>query len=447
MLTGSFANMKKNKRLLYIYSIFIPLNFAFKAICLNLLQERRGNENKHKSLKYLISSYNLINISLLIIIISSAVSFLFVNFYAYQTTQLHRIEHIHILQFSFTITTSVTSLIISCIKFHKHIQKMLIILLELDALLKIPEIFYKNIVKLIKTLTILFVILYVILTGTDMSSCRFSDQIAVCLIFDATIDYAVFAHLLTAVLYITFIFVVKGRFEMLNNYIMSDKIFNAYSKIMAYEKLGIIYINKANCNTGLLIKEDINEFHASLEQGNCNNHIFIKTFHELEYFKKQKMHYQILRIVHESLCNIVDSINTIFGFQIFLFILTSFTEITSNLYYTVCYAINQANMEFDKVIVLINILIWVIMYFTFLFITTGICNLTVINVNKTIIFLQRLLLIPEIHPGISAEIQLFLQQAINRKVRFTAFDFFTVNFKLMSSIVGGITTLLVMLVQ
>ena len=87
------------------------------------------------------------------------------------------------------------------------------------------------------------------------------------------------------------------------------------------------------------------------------------------------------------------------------------------------------------------------MYFAFLFLTTGICNLTIIQVNKTIIFLQRLLLIPDIHPATADEIQLFLQQVVNRKVKFTAWGFFTMNFKLMGSIVGGVTTLLVILVQ
>jgi hypothetical protein len=58
-----------------------------------------------------------------------------------------------------------------------------------------------------------------------------------------------------------------------------------------------------------------------------------------------------------------------------------------------------------------------------------------------------LILLPELHPGIAAEIQLFLHQVRDRKPKFTAWDFFAINYGFLGSTVGAIATYLVILVQ
>ena len=61
--------------------------------------------------------------------------------------------------------------------------------------------------------------------------------------------------------------------------------------------------------------------------------------------------------------------------------------------------------------------------------------------------LQKLLLLPELHPATGAEIQLFLHQVRDRKPKFTAWDAFTTNYGLLVSTVGAVATFLVILVQ
>jgi len=87
------------------------------------------------------------------------------------------------------------------------------------------------------------------------------------------------------------------------------------------------------------------------------------------------------------------------------------------------------------------------MNFLLLFWITGSCNGTSSEANRSAVILQKLLLIPELHPTTAVEIQLFFQQVINRKVKFTAWDFFTINYTILGPIVGAITTLFVTMVQ
>jgi hypothetical protein len=90
-------------------------------------------------------------------------------------------------------------------------------------------------------------------------------------------------------------------------------------------------------------------------------------------------------------------------------------------------------------------LFWTFLHFLLLFCITGSCNAASREADRSAVLLQKLLL-TELHPATAAEVQLFLQQVINRKVKFTAWDFFTINYTVLGSIVGAITTLLAILV-
>ncbi|KAJ9580474.1 hypothetical protein L9F63_024347 [Diploptera punctata] len=59
----------------------------------------------------------------------------------------------------------------------------------------------------------------------------------------------------------------------------------------------------------------------------------------------------------------------------------------------------------------------------------------------------KLMLLREIHPDTKAEINLFLQQVNFRKVRFTAWDFFTIKYSILGSVIGAVITYIVIIVQ
>jgi hypothetical protein len=87
------------------------------------------------------------------------------------------------------------------------------------------------------------------------------------------------------------------------------------------------------------------------------------------------------------------------------------------------------------------------MEFLLLFWLTATCGTASGEANRSVTLLQNLLLLPELHSATAAEIQLFLQQVRDLKLRFTACDVFTINYTLLGSTLGSIPTFLVMLVQ
>jgi hypothetical protein len=136
-----------------------------------------------------------------------------------------------------------------------------------------------------------------------------------------------------------------------------------------------------------------------------------------------------------------------YGLQILLCIVSAFIEITTNLSYsTIKIPLNTATNVLFYYRQLTPI-IWAIMQFLLVFWITATCSAACGEANRSVTLLQKVLLQPELHPGPAAEIQLFLQQVKDRTPKFTAWDIFTINYRLLGSIVGAIVTFLVILVQ
>jgi hypothetical protein len=136
-----------------------------------------------------------------------------------------------------------------------------------------------------------------------------------------------------------------------------------------------------------------------------------------------------------------------YGLQILLCIVSAFIEMTTNLSYaiTASKVKESANVtHFHKVV---SPVIWALMEFLQLFWIAASCSAASEEANRSVTLLQKLLLLPELHPATAAEIQLFLHQLRDRKPNFTAWDVFTINYSLLGSIVGAVATLLVIVVQ
>jgi hypothetical protein len=126
---------------------------------------------------------------------------------------------------------------------------------------------------------------------------------------------------------------------------------------------------------------------------------------------------------------------------------SAFIKITANLSYTIIslYTKAYANANFYRDDLLPIIL--ALMEFFQLFCIAATCSATSEEAHRSVTLLQKLLLLPELHPATAAEIQLFLQQVRDRKPKFTAWDFFTINYSLLGPTVGAIVIYLVILVQ
>ncbi|XP_023717531.1 putative gustatory receptor 28a isoform X3 [Cryptotermes secundus] len=69
-----------------------------------------------------------------------------------------------------------------------------------------------------------------------------------------------------------------------------------------------------------------------------------------------------------------------------------------------------------------------------------------LRANRTAVLVHKLLNKTK-DPGLKEELQLFSLQLLHRKVHFTAFGFFPLDFTLLYSITGAVTTYLVILIQ
>jgi hypothetical protein len=124
-----------------------------------------------------------------------------------------------------------------------------------------------------------------------------------------------------------------------------------------------------------------------------------------------------------------------------------FIEITVNLSHSIiALKVNVSTYE-ELYIKIVTPAIWALMQFLLMFWIVASCSAACGEANRFVTLLQNLLLLPELHPATAAEIQLFLHQARDRKLKFTAWDVFTINYSLLGSTVGAVTNFLVILVQ
>jgi hypothetical protein len=162
---------------------------------------------------------------------------------------------------------------------------------------------------------------------------------------------------------------------------------------------------------------------------------------------KEKLRFRALRIIWDVLCDISSSVNSMYGLQMLLCIVSALIEITMNLSFAI---IEVKLTDFANMRIHLNVVdpvIWSVMEFLKLFWIAATCSAACGEANRSVTLLQKLLLQPELHLAPAAEIQLFLQQVKDRTPKFTAWDFFTINYSSLGSTVGAIVTYLVILLQ
>jgi hypothetical protein len=136
-----------------------------------------------------------------------------------------------------------------------------------------------------------------------------------------------------------------------------------------------------------------------------------------------------------------------YGLQILFCIVSAFIEITSRLSYSIISLKVNVFTNADLHLKVVSPIIWALMQFFLLYWIAACCSATSGEANRSVTLLQKLLLLPELHSTTEAEIQSFLQQVRDRKPKFSAWGFFTINYNFLGSTVGGVATYLVILVQ
>jgi gustatory receptor len=136
-----------------------------------------------------------------------------------------------------------------------------------------------------------------------------------------------------------------------------------------------------------------------------------------------------------------------YGFQILLALGVTTAELTLSSYLMLETILGILAVDPDTTGTFIFLMTgWLLLYaFKLIFITAP-CQSATNEVENTVMLVQKLLL-AGFDQSTMAELQLFSQQLLNRKMNFTAFGFLTLDYSLLLTIIGGVITYVVIAMQ
>jgi hypothetical protein len=351
-----------------------------------------------------------------------------------------------VLVFALRVISCVTCLVTALTRIRKEMDSLLYKLSVIDTLLGTQnDVLRSNEKSTWIQVTLLAPILFFVYVNDSFS--MNSDYKIV--LWATGIFVCNFIRFVTTMQYVNLIYLLRQKFNILNNYISPPENLTEYR---TNNNLWEMLLQEPRFSNEDMWKDDVQQieaFHQALYrrhistimQGSTN--ICIQN----SWLHKKKLLFRALRIIWDVLCDISSSVNSIYGLQILLCIVLAFIEMTLNLSFAI---IELKLTDTDKMRLYLNVVIpviWSVMEFLKLLWIAAACNATCGEANRSVTLLQKLLLLPEVDPGHATEIQLFLQQVKDRRPKFTAWDFFTINYSLFGSTVGALVTYLVIIVQ
>ena len=153
------------------------------------------------------------------------------------------------------------------------------------------------------------------------------------------------------------------------------------------------------------------------------------------------------RELYDDLCDISVLINSMYGFQILLELGAITVELTLSSYLMLATILGIHSVEADAKGRFICIMVaWLSLYAFKLVSITAPCQSATSEVENTVMLVQKLML-ARFDQNTMAELQLFSQQLLHRKMNLTAFGFLKLDYALLLTIVGGFITYVVIAMQ
>jgi gustatory receptor len=133
-----------------------------------------------------------------------------------------------------------------------------------------------------------------------------------------------------------------------------------------------------------------------------------------------------------------------YGFPLLLEICVTTVEIILSSYVLLATLLGFQNVETNAIGQFISLMTaWLIHYAFKLISITAPCQSATTEAENTAVLVQKLLLARHFDQDSVTELQLFSQQLLQRKMKFTAFGFLSIDYSLLFTIIGGVTTFLV----
>ncbi|KDR17317.1 hypothetical protein L798_08519 [Zootermopsis nevadensis] len=155
-----------------------------------------------------------------------------------------------------------------------------------------------------------------------------------------------------------------------------------------------------------------------------------------------------IRKLYDDLCDISVLVNSMYGFQLLLELGVTTMELASALYFILAAILKIQTFERDIIGHFISLMAaWIFLISFKLISITAPCHSATTEAENTAVLVQKLLLVPNFDHDTVAELQLFSQQLLQCKIKFTAFGFLILDYPLLFTIIGGVTTYLVIAMQ
>ncbi|KAJ9593248.1 hypothetical protein L9F63_015194 [Diploptera punctata] len=151
--------------------------------------------------------------------------------------------------------------------------------------------------------------------------------------------------------------------------------------------------------------------------------------------------------LHSILCDASRLTNSTYQILLLMDLIGVFVEITSCLYATLIYVTKLLTCQLfnpSRWSMLTLYILWASVNLVKLLTIVASCSLTSKTANHTAVLVHKLMLI---NSEVTNELQVFSQQLLHRKLHFSACGFFRLDFTLLYSMVGAVTTYIIILLQ
>ncbi|KAJ4448916.1 hypothetical protein ANN_00308 [Periplaneta americana] len=148
-----------------------------------------------------------------------------------------------------------------------------------------------------------------------------------------------------------------------------------------------------------------------------------------------------IRLMHFELYDCVVLVNEYYGLPILLFILSSTISCVNCLYYVLYFI--RLN---DIVLIFFGIILCTLYVMVFVLITTS-CHQTAQEANKTAMYVQRIKALPGLQCRTVLELQNLSEQLREMRIEFSAWSFFRLDLSFLSTIIGGVITYILVMIQ
>ncbi|XP_047116148.1 putative gustatory receptor 28a [Schistocerca piceifrons] len=191
---------------------------------------------------------------------------------------------------------------------------------------------------------------------------------------------------------------------------------------------------------------------ATTDDGRPSRRLFIDTVMRQAKNVDDSGEVHLLRQVHGQLFDTAGLVNEAFGLPVLSAVAAHFIHCVSLLNLILALKLQYQPIPPSQVdLLMLNLMIWVVLHVSCVLAVTWCCSSAVAEARQTAVLVHKALL-PNAGAGAAGaqlrdQLQLFSQQLLHHRLRFTAAGVFTVDLTILLSMAGAITTYLVIYLQ